>query len=66
MHSSHNFPIDVLSHYYEEDQSSSEESVTRLLDNSLDWRAEHEIVSVKETSIMDYKVQLPLDKESRI
>ena len=68
MISSHNFPTDVFPHYYDEDQSSSEDSVTRLLDNSLDWRGHNEMVGVnmKETSLVEYTVHSALDKESRI
>ena len=68
MISSHNFPIDVFPHYYDEDQSSSEDSVARLLDNSLDWRGQSEMadVNMKETSLMEYSVQVVLDQESRI
>ena len=42
--------------------------MARLLDNSLDWRGQSEMadVNMKETSLMEYSVQVVLDKESRI
>ena len=62
-------PGEVFTYHYDEETSLSEDSMTRLLENTLDCdRIQDEMggVGLKETSLVEYRGQVAMAKESRI